>query len=180
MSRALATALLLVSAAAAAAQEGGPEGEPARRPREEIFRMVDAYVADHLQENLGLSDEQQNRVLPLVRKLNADRRRFAERRIRAIHQMRRMMKAGMANDPRIAELLQQVKAAEAEEPAAIRAGHDAIDAVLTPVQQAQFRILEAEIEHRLRQVMARVRGERRDGPGRPRRKDAPRPPPDPR
>lgn len=179
MTRAWATALLLVLAAAATAQEGRPEGEPPRRPREEIFRMVDAYVADHLQENLGLSDEQLNRVLPLVRNLNADRRRFAERRIRAIHQMRRMMKAGMANDPRIAELLQQVKTAEAEEPVAIRAGHDAIDAVLTPVQQVQFRILEAEIEHRLRQVMARVRGERRDAPGRPRRQD-PRPPPDPR
>jgi len=178
VTRALATALLLVSAAAAAAQEGRPEGE--RRPREEIFRMVDAYVADHLQENLGLSDEQRNRVLPLVRKLNADRRRFAERRIRAIHQMRRMMKAGTVNDPRLVELLQQVKAAETEEPAAIRAGHDAIDAVLTPVQQVQFRILEAEIEHRMRRVMARVRGERRDAPGRPHREDAPRPPPDPR
>lgn len=180
MTRALATALLLVSAAAASAQEGRPEGDPPRRPREEIFRMVDAYVADHLQENLGLSDEQLNRVLPLVRKLNADRRRFAERRIRAIHQMRRMTKGGAANDPGLAELLQQVRAAEMEEPPAIRAGHDAIDSLLTPIQQAQFRVLEAEIEHRLRQVMARVRGERRGAPGRPRREGAPRPSPDPR
>lgn len=180
MTRALATALLLISATAAAAQEGRPEGGARRPPREEISRMVDAYLADRLQEKLALSDEQRNRVLPLVRKLNADRRHFAERRIRAIHQMRRMMKAGMTDDPRIAELLQQVKAAEAEEPVAIRAGHDAIDAVLTPVQQAQFRILEAEVEHRLRQVMARVRAERRDGPGRPRREDDPRRSPDPR
>jgi hypothetical protein len=170
--------VLLVSAVAAAAQEGRTEGEPSRRPREEIFRMVDAYLADHLQEYLGLSDEQRNRVLPLVRKLHADRRRFAERRIGAIHQMRRMTKDGMASDPRIAELLQQVKTAEAEEPAAIRAGHDAIDAVLTPLQQAQFRILEAEIEHRLRQVMARVRGGRGERGG-SRREDPARPPHDP-
>lgn len=180
MIRALAIALLLVSPAIAAADEGASEGASPRPPREEIYRMVDTYLAGHLQENLGLSDEQLDRVLPLVRKLNADRRGFAERRIRAIHQMRRMMKAGMANDPRIAELLQQVKAAEAEEPVAVRAGHDAIDAVLTPVQQAQFRVLEAEVEHRMRQVMARVRGERRDGQGRPRREGAPRPSPDPR
>jgi hypothetical protein len=173
VTRALATALLLVSAAAAVAQEGRPGSEAQRRPREEIFRMVDAYVASHLQENLGLSDEQLNRVLPLVRKLGADRRRFAERRIRALHQMRRMMKAGMTNDPRLPDLLHELKAAEAEEPMAIRAGHDAIDAVLTPVQQVQFRIFEAEIEHRMRQVMARIRGERRDGPGRPQREDIP-------
>lgn len=183
MSRALALALVVVSAAGAAAQEGrpegGPEGGPQRRPREEIFRMVDTYVAEHLQERLALSDEQLNRVLPLVRKLNADRRRFAERRMRSIVQMRRMLKDGTANDARIAEVLQQLKAAEMEEPVAVRAGHDAVDAVLTPMQQAQFRILEAEIEHRMRQVMARVRGQR-SGPGGPRGEDAPHPPHDPR
>jgi hypothetical protein len=178
--RTLAIALLLASVTAASAQEGRTEGERARRPREEIFRMVDDYLAEHLQQDLGLSDDQLERVLPLVRKLGADRRRIAERRIRALHQMRRMVKAGMGNDPRIPELLQQLKAAEAEEPAVVRAGHDAIDALLTPVQQAQFRILEAEIEHRLRQVMARVRGDRRGGAGRPHRGAGPRPSPDPR
>jgi len=179
VTRALATALVLGLATAAAAQEGRPErpdGKSSRGPREEISRMVDAYVAEHLQERIGLSDEQVERVLPLVRRLNADRRRFAERRIRALHQMRRMMKAGTANDARVASLLQELKAAEAEEPAVIRADHDAVDALLTPVQQVQFRILEAEIEHRLRQVMARIRGERRDRSGGPRREDSPRPP----
>jgi hypothetical protein len=172
--RALAMAFLLTSSAASA-REGRPEGDPPRRPREEIFQMVDGYVADHLQEKLALSDEQLHQVLPLVRKLSADRRRFAESRIRAIREMRRMMKAGAANDARMTELLQQLKAAEMEEPTAIRADHDAIDALLTPVQQVQFRILDAEIEHRLRQVMARVRGERYGGAGRSRSKDAPRP-----
>ena len=178
MIRALATALLLVSAAVAAADEGPPEAESPRPPREEIYRMVDTYLADHLQESLGLSDEQLNRVLPLVRKLHTDRRRLAERRIRALHEMRRMVKAGKANDPRVAELLHQVKTAEVEEPVAVRAGHDAIDAVLTPVQQAQYRVLESEVEHRMRQVMGRVRAERGDGQGRPQRPDAPRPSPD--
>jgi len=175
---ALVIALLLVSTAVAAADEGAPDGQSPRPPREEIYRMVDTYLADHLQENLGLSDEQLHRVLPLVRKLNTDRRRLAERRIRALHEMRRMMKAGKANDPRIAELLQQVRTAEAEEPVAVRMGHDAIDAVLTPVQQAQYRVLESEVEHRMRRVMGRVRAERRDGQGRPQRPDAPRPSPD--
>lgn len=184
MSRALVVAFVLASAAGAAAQdarppqEGRPEAGPGRRPREEIFRMVDAYLAEHLQESLALSDEQRNRLMPLVRKLNADRRRFAERRIRSVMQMRRMLKDGTATEARIAELLQQLKAAEVEEPVALRAGHDAIDAQLTPIQQAQFRILEAEMEHRLRQVMARIRGER-GGPGGP-RDDARHPPREPR
>lgn len=177
MTRALATVLLVGFATAAAAQEGRPGGKSSRGPREEIARMVDAYVAEHLQERIGLSDEQVEHVLPLVRKLNADRRQFAERRIRALHQMRRMMKSGTANDARVAALLQELKAAEAEEPAVIRADHDAVDALLTPVQQVQFRILEAEIEHRLRRVIARVRGERRERSGGPRREESPRPQP---
>jgi hypothetical protein len=184
--KALAVAFVLAAAAGAAAQEGRPggraEGRPdegsRRPPREEIFRMVDAYVAEHLQESLALSDEQLNRLMPLVRKLNADRRRLAERRMHALFQMRRMFKDGTATDARIAELLQQVKSAEVEEPTAIRAGHDAIDAQLTPLQQAQFRVLEAEVEHRVRQVMARVRGQRAGRPGAP--PDEPRAPNDPR
>jgi hypothetical protein len=177
---ALAVLFVVASAAGAAAQEGRPERAPGRRPpREEIFRMVDAYIAEHLQESLALSDEQLNRLMPLVRKLNADRRRFTERRIRSVFEMRRMLKEPAPNEARIAELLQQLRAAEAEEPAAIRAAHDAIDAQLSPLQQARFRILEAEVEHRVRRVMASVRGQRPNGATR-RDEDAPRPPHDPR
>ena len=169
MRHALAVALALFFAGEAAAQEGRPPGGgPGRRPpREEIYRMVDAYVAEHLQESLSLSDEQRGRVLPLVQKLSAERRRFAERRVRALFQMRRAIADGTATDAKMAELLQQLKAAEAEEPGAIRASQDAIDAQLSPLQQARFRVLEAEVEHRMRRVMARVRGQRGGKPGGP-------------
>jgi hypothetical protein len=156
----LPAALMLVAAGAAAAQDSG---ERRGRPRDEIFRMVDAYIADNLQEKLGLGDDQLARALPLVRHLHAERRRFAERKIRSLHQMRRMVRAGSIGDARAAEVLHELKAAEAEEAAAIRAGQDALDAVLTPAQQLRYRIMESEIEHRLRQLMARVRAQRRDG-----------------
>ena len=45
----------IVVAASAAAQEDAPA---ARNPREEAFRMVDAYVVSNMQESLSLSDEQ--------------------------------------------------------------------------------------------------------------------------
>lgn len=134
--------------------------------------MVDEYISSNLQERVGLNDEQLARALPLVRRLHADRRQFAERRMRALHQMRRMARAGAIGDARASELLSELKAAESEEAAAIRAGQDAVDAVLTPAQQVNYRILETEIEHRLRELMARVRAQRRDGPGR-RRGDGP-------
>ena len=50
----------------------------------------------------------------------------------------------------MAELLREVKAAEAEEAATMRRDLDAIDAVLTPVQQAKYRVLEVEVERKIR------------------------------
>jgi hypothetical protein len=177
--RVLVAGALMVAAGTAAAQDNPHEGERRGRPREEIFQMVDAYLANNLQETLGLSDDQFARALPLVRRVHAERRRFAERKIRAFHQMRRMDRAGSMSDARAAELLHELKAAEAEEAAAVRAGQDAVDAVLTPAQQVKYRILEAGIEHRLREAMARMRAQRGDAAGR-RRGEGPKESPPPR
>lgn len=168
----LAAALTLAAGIAATQDTPPPQGERGRA-REEIFRVVDAYVAANLQEKLGLSDEQAARALPLVRRLHADRRRFAERKFRAVQQMRRAVRAGSVSDARAGELLLELRAAEAEEAAGIRAGQDALDAVLDPGQQMRYRILEGQIESRLRELMARVRAQRRDASGRERR-DGPR------
>jgi len=182
--RLLTAALVLVAGVSAAQDSRGatgaagnaPEGERRGRAREEIYRMVDAYIAENLQQKLGLSDDQLARTLPLVRRLHADRRRFAERKLRAVHQMRRMVRAGSISDARAGELLQELRTAEAEEAAGIRAGQDALDAALTPGQQVRYRILEGQIENRLRDLMARVRAERRarESGDRPKESPAPR------
>ncbi len=167
--RAFLAVLALVAVVPAAAQDARSESGPARRPREEVFRLVDDHIAARLQQRLGLGDEQAARVLPLVRRLHQDRRRFAERRIHALQQMRRMARSGVTDDTRAAELLQQLRSAQAEEDAAVRAGQSALDALLTPTQQVKYRIFEAEVEQRLRRAMGRVRAERRGDQGRGRR-----------
>lgn len=181
MIRSLAPAAIVLAATAAFAQEGPPpDGDRRGRGREEIYRIVDAYVAEHLQARLGLTDDQLARAVPLARRLQADRRRFAERRMRALHAMRRMERAGLVNDARAAEIVREMKAAEIEDAAATRASREELDAVLTPSQQLKYRILESEIEQRLRKLMAEVRAQRREGGGR-RRGDLPRmEPPAPR
>jgi hypothetical protein len=139
--------------------------------------MIDAYIVSNLQESLDLTDEQFVKVLPLVKKLQTDRRAFAQRRQQALSELRRSFAAGTATEPRVAELLKEVKAVESEEPAALRRDLEAIDAVLSPVQQAKLRVLEVEVERRIRELMARIRSERRGGrprPGTP-PQDEPRP-----
>jgi hypothetical protein len=149
--------LLFVGAAAASAQEEAPA---ARSGREEAFRMVDAYVVSNLQESLDLSDEQFAKAIPLVKKLQHDRRDYLIERGRATREMRRLLRQGGAVEPQVLELLKQVKALETEGPERSRRNLEALDALLTPIQQAKYRVLESEVEQRMRELMNRARAAR--------------------
>ena len=161
----LAVAVFVVARAAF----GQEEPAPGRGAREEAFRMVDAYVVSNLQESLGLSDEQFAKAIPLVRKLQRDRRDYLIERVRVVREMRRLLRQGGAVEPQVLELLQQVKTLDAEGPERSRHDLEAFDAMLTPLQQAKYRVLEGEVEQRVRELMNRTRASR---PG-PRQKAAP-------
>lgn len=152
------------------AQEGlgpGPAGGGGRA-RDEIFRMVDAYILSNLQESLALSDEQFVKILPLLKRLQSDRRSFIERRHEMLMEMRRQLESGRATEARVSELLRDLKALESDEPGVLRRDREALDGVLTPLQQAKLRILEVQVEHKIRELTARVRagpgGRRNPGP----------------
>lgn len=156
--RLLAVVVLVLGAAGAGAQPSEEPGARGERPgRTEAFRMVDAYVMSNLQESLGLTDEQFARAFPLVRKLQAERREYYAERTRKLREMRRLLRQGGAPEAQVLELLRQLKALDAEAPAVARKDLEALDAVLTPVQQAKFRVLELEVEQRMRELVRRAR-----------------------
>jgi Spy/CpxP family protein refolding chaperone len=123
--------------------------------RDETFRLMDAYLISNLQESVGLTDEQFAKALPLVKKLQTDRRDFARRRMQALRTLRKTLNSGAATEASVADLLKDVKAASTEERAATLRNTEALDAVLTPLQQAKFRVFEAEVDIRLRHLLAR-------------------------
>ena len=125
--------------------------------REEVFKMVDAYIVSNLQESLGLTDEQFVELLPLVRKVQADRRELYLSHARALRRLRQLLGSGTATEAQIVAQLNQLKALEEEGPAKIRRLLEALDAVLTPLQQAKYRVLEMEVEQRMRELMERAR-----------------------
>ena len=164
---AVAAALVLGAGVAQAQGEGRRAQNTRIAPREELFKMVDAYIVSNLQESLGLNDEQFVKLLPLVKRLQDDRRRVVRARFEALSELRRVLQSGSATDARVADLLRMLKTAEIDEPAVIRKDVDAIDAVLTPLQQAKYRVLEVEVERRLREMMSQVRRDAPDArPGR--------------
>jgi hypothetical protein len=169
----LAAVLLAAVAQGAGGPEGPGRGRPGKTPPgEEAFRMVDAYVLSNMQESLGLTDEQYTRLLPLVKRFHNDRRDFAQRRRRAFMELRRLLETGGGTEDQVAQGLRELKAVETEEPAALRRDLDAIDAALSPVQQAKYRVLEAEVERKIRELVRQIRLQR--GGARERR---PQPPP---
>lgn len=151
-------ALLVAAVAPAedASKPGKAAREEARARREEAFRIVDAYVVSNLQDSLGLSDEQYVRVLPLVTKLQSDRRDYFLGRGRMIREMRRLLHAG-GSEAALVEKLGELKRLESEGLARTRSDSDALDAALTPLQQAKFRLLEVEVERRMRELTGRAR-----------------------
>jgi Spy/CpxP family protein refolding chaperone len=148
--------LYAIALAATLLQAGRPD-----RPRDEAFKMIDAYIVSNLQESLDLTDDQFVKLLPLVKRLQTDRRALVQRRQQALMELRRLLASGDATEARVTELLGEVKAAERDEPGLLRKDRDAIDAVLSPVQQAKFRVLEVEVEHKIRELMTQIRTERR-------------------
>jgi Spy/CpxP family protein refolding chaperone len=119
--------------------------------------MVDAYVVSNLQESLGLTDEQFAKAIPLVKRLQTERRAYHLERARKLREMRRLLRQGGASERQVLDLLREVKTLDADGPAATRRNLEALDAVLTPLQQAKFRVLELEVEQRMRELVNRVR-----------------------
>ena len=149
--------MLVLAACAASAQQEPRAGRPAR---EEAFRMVDAYLVSNMQESLGLSDEQFAKAIPLVKKLQRERREYLIERNRVMRELRRLLQQGGSREAPVLELLQEAKKLDAEGPERTRRNLEALDTLLTPLQQAKYRVLEAEVELRVRELTNRARAER--------------------
>lgn len=160
--------LACVLACAGAFGQERPRRPGSAEGRAEAWKMIDAYIMGNLQESLGLSDEQFVKLLPLVKKLQKDRRDFLQRRRKTLQELKRTLASGSGTEATALDQLKALKALEAEEPALIRKDLETVDAALTPIQQARFRVLEVEIEARIRHMLSRVREQRRlerDGKG---------------
>ncbi len=148
--------LATCSWAGMAAGEG--RGQAGQEVRDEASRMVDAYVLSNLQERLTLTDAQFVKLLPLVKAHQNARREALQRRHRALQELRRALHSGRSTEAQILGLLDDAKHAESEGPAAVARSQAAIDGQLAPVQQAKYRVFEAEVEQRLREMLRGVRG----------------------
>ena len=149
-----AVAATIAMPAVASAQQRASQ----RRPADEAFKMVDAYLIANVQEGLDLTDEQFVKLLPLIKRQQTERRDFTQRRQRALRDLNQAVRDG-DTEQRIVAALDRVKQLDAESFRARNQRYADIDAELGPIQQAKLRIFEFEVERRIRDLMRRVRGQ---------------------
>jgi Spy/CpxP family protein refolding chaperone len=123
--------------------------------------MIDAYVISNLQESLSLTDDQFAKLVPLVKRLQTERREAMRNRMRAVREMRQLLQSGSATEAQVQEKLSSLKDLENEDPRRGQKTMESIDAMLSPIQQAKFRVFEAEVGQKLRELMGQMREDRR-------------------
>jgi Spy/CpxP family protein refolding chaperone len=154
--------LVLLSGARDASAQAPPDPGAERGPGGgEAVRMIDAYVISNLQESLGLTDDQFAKLVPLVKRLQTERREAMRTRMRAVREMRQLLQSGSATESQVQEKLSVLKELENDDSRRGRQTMESIDAMLSPLQQAKFRVFEAEVGQKLRELMGQMREDRR-------------------
>jgi hypothetical protein len=122
---------------------------------------MDAMVMVQAERDLELNDDQLAQFLSRLKTLQMARRRSENQRNRALMELRRFLQtegaAVAADDPQIRTRLKAIDDAEAQGTVDIRQARTGLEQVLTPRQQARFRLLEEQVERRKLDLVARSR-----------------------
>lgn len=168
---------VLALAAPAAAQPGRgapgrpPQGRPPQQNRgaetpenmspARLHQLFDAMLVMQAQKALGLSDDQYGEFVTRVKVLQDTRRRTQQQRLRVLNELQRLtMGRGSKKVPSEGEITSRLNALrelDSESASDLRRAYEAVDEILTPLQQARFRVLEDQIERRKLELVGRAR-----------------------
>jgi hypothetical protein len=162
------TALLALISIAAAGEDLRPRSRGESQAR--AARILDEYLLSKVQGALGLSDAVASQVIPLVAKLQKDRRNLLVRRRVSLRAIRDVLQSGRATELGISDLMAEVRATERESAVRLKNDLDAIDRKLTAVQQARYRILEDDVRRRVRRFRSTHGSGQDPSPGAPGRR----------
>jgi len=172
------------------AQPRGPHGpraaagDPAPGSDEaaELQETLEIYMIAKMKHALGLSRDQEEKVVPLIQDLSESRRQYHREKRLALMMLRPMAEDPNSSEEEIRTVLARLDQIESGFRSREARSLDQIRAVLTPRQQAQFFAFQesfrTEMMQRLRQF--REMGSPGGAPGGPRgrpRRQAPPPPP---
>lgn len=168
----LACSLLLACSLPALAQGGGRPGGPGGRgPRAEDLReTLTILMMVRMKEELGLSKEQYEQILPRVEEMEKARQAGFESRRELGVRLRALLKQGSAEDSEFREIVEKISELDEAEHRREQAFDSGLRALLSPRQQGQLILFRQRfrgwLEERMREMRElRPRRQGRPGPG---------------
>jgi hypothetical protein len=139
---------------------GAPTDAMSPAQLNELFDAMLVMQAQNPQTGLGLNEQQYGQFVSRLRVLQQTRRRNQVDRGRLINELQKLTSPRNVEPPAEADVktrLTAIQELEARAAAELRRAYNGIDEVLSPVQQARFRVLEEQIERRKLELVARAR-----------------------
>jgi hypothetical protein len=154
-----------VTAVGAVSAQPQPAPAPVAPPTDamspgQLNQLFDAMLVMQAQNALALNEQQYGQFLARLRTLQETRRRNVQERGRLIGELQKLTNPRNPEAGPEAEVkarLGELQELEARTAAELRRAYNGIDEVLSPVQQARFRVLEEQIERRKLELVARAR-----------------------
>ena len=152
-------AVLSASAYAAPPTQRGPRdlgrgASPLTVP--EIQEMIQGFYVSRFQQELTLDDEQFVELLPALRDSLEQRNRLGQEHSQALNALRRALQDG-ASDDEFIRLIEDVDNTERQLRDVQEELLREVDPTLTPEQRARFRIVQPNVENRIRNLIERSR-----------------------
>lgn len=172
--RLLVLAALAFPAGRVAAQDARPAEPPPQRSR--LEGEIRRTFARAVRERVGLSDEQMQRLAPLTRKHEENRRALQQEERRARIALQTQLRSNAPDTAAVASLLNALLDVHRRRFQMIESEHRDLATVMTPVQRARYLGLQEQVRRRMEQMRQGPPPGAEGGPGgdRPGRR---RPPP---
>ena len=122
-----------------------------------VNQVLSAYYIGRIQNQVGLTDDQYLKILPVLRQYITERIQTASARSRAVADLRQAVQR-KASDEELKPLLKAFDTAENETKDIGVRFHNQIDPMLTPIQQVKLRVFQINVENQLSNLVLRARG----------------------
>jgi hypothetical protein len=139
------------------ARSGAPE-TPVRAAA--LANALDRYAVAQARRALQLNESEYEQFAPRLRSLQQARRRNTQARHRIVQELRKLAGPradGEPDDQTLRERLAELREHDERAAQELRAAYAALDEVLTPRQQARFRLFEENIDARKLELLMRAR-----------------------
>ena len=160
---------------AASAQSAGRQGSLPEAPTRnmspmQVHQLFDAMLVMQARKALALSEPQYAQFVSRLKALQDTRRRNQQQRVKLVADLQRLTNPRNprpASESELTRRLDALQQLESRQAAELRRAYSDIDELLTPLQQARFRVLEEQIERRKLELIGRARQNKRTPSKRP-------------